>query len=994
MQHRVLIADFDLFSKVGGGQTFYRAIIEKNPDIEFSYLALNERADATRPANAHAVRYQEHYHDREWARYCDVVPPRWSLRSMVLASNIAYSVRGMEFDVVDLPDYEQLGYCLRPALEYHGVTAGKIALSMHGTISTSVSLNWLGDGTLNRALALQEDMQYQAVDLRYGLSAAYLDEWRERFDLESHYLSPLRFLDFPEPTRTRRSHRSPDLLFVGRTEKRKGPDLFVEMAWWLRRGAYGTARIIGPDSHDPHGISSEHHLRHMILPRLGVAEIDLQPAATPAELRKRFASRSLVVLPSRYDTFNLVAVESLFSGCPTAIGSGAGVCRFLDETFPDVPYLRIDMARPLACLSEMSDILADYDAYRDRLVDALQSAKSEIAKPEIAGPALAQIYSAQPAYDAGVRQEADDWYRMLMQYKPVEGRISRLKQRARTLVKKHTTPELRRTVKSLRPRRVAGNIKRAVKERLRSTPLFYRAQSKALQLQAHNFAARYHAIGWLPEANAAQLEAKLHHTAQLVSDLRIDRIRLWREMARLEHLRGNDLVSATYRLRAMRLAGGDRFHDLPSVERTLTEQGFAQEASVARAMFSNSHERDAHCQELLDRALAAHRNPTLQEFELVDDRRQRSDFRASVIVSLYDAADKLPLFLETLGLQTLIRAGQVDLVLVDSGSPGDEYQAFRSWADRTQIPAVYARSARRESIQAAWNRGIELARGQYLSFLGVDEAILPQTLETLAGELDSDRSLDWVQANSLVTNVDRGGHWVNDIMVYDRTDYDQPMVYLETCYLSYVGALYRRRIHERFGYYDASFGAAGDTEFKNRVLPFIRSRVIPRTMGVFWNYPSGQTTCSPRAEVEDLRAWYLHRTPAGVRYALRNSDLHVAENLLFSALKYRKSYCRHWSTDIEYAHNLAEFLRAEHPDASATHLFDGVCKLLETYRLLDWLPQISHVSLRGSLEQANRVARQIAEQHRQLSAERIQPVYGVFNDNRHEQHNYVWRTAA
>src|SRR5581483_7316267 len=134
-----------------------------------------------------------------------------------------------------------------------------------------------------------------------------------------------------------------------------------------------------------------------------------------------------------------------------------------------------------------------------------------------------------------------------------------------------------------------------------------------------------------------------------------------------------------------------------------------------------------------------------------DDRRERSGFRASVVVSLYNAADKLPLCLETLGLQTLIRAGQVDVVLVDSGSPGDEYQAFRAWAERTRIPAVYARSARRESIQAAWNRGIELARGDYLSFLGVDEAILPQTLETLAAELDADRSLDWVQANSLVT---------------------------------------------------------------------------------------------------------------------------------------------------------------------------------------------------------------------------------------------------
>jgi glycosyltransferase involved in cell wall biosynthesis len=989
MQLRVLIADFDLFSTVGGGQTFYRAVIEKNPEIDFYYLSVNEPTTAARPANAHPIAYHEHYLSREWTRYCDVLPPRWSLRSTLAASNIAYSVRGHEFDVVDMPDYQQLGYSLRPALERHGVSVGKLALSMHGSISTTISMNWGGDGTLNRALVLEEEMQYQTVDLRYGLSAAYLDEWRARFDLESHYLSPLRFVERPEPTRTRRSPRSPDLVFVGRTEKRKGPDLFVEMAWWLRRGAYGTARIIGPPSHDPQGVSSEHYLRDLIHRRLGPSEIDLLPGANPAQLRKRFASRSLVVLPSRYDTFNLVAIESILSGCPTAIGSGAGVCRFLDETFAEVPYVRIDIDRPLACLPQIEELLADYDDYRDRLVDSLLA-----AQPKIVGPDLAQIYAAEPVFDEGARHEAECWYRLLMDHKPPQTRIGRAQLNALRIVKARTSHAFRRNVRSLHPRRVSGRIKHELKERLRSARFYYRAHSQALQLQARRFAARYYEIGWMPEVTPQQLEDKLEHVGQLVSDLRIDRIRLWREMARLEHLRGNDLVSATYRLRAMRLAGSDRFHDLAWVTRTLSERGYPQEAIAARAMYSASPERDDHCQELLEQALARHRESTSSQFELVDDRRERSGCRASVIVSLYNAADKLPLFLETLGLQTLLRTGQAEVVLVDSGSPHKEYDVFRAWAERTRLPAVFARSRERESIQSAWNRGIGLAKGEYLSFLGVDEAILPQTLEVLAAELDADRTLDWVQGNSLVTNVDKRGQWVNDIMTYDRSDYDQPLVYLETCYLSWVGSLYRRRIHERLGYYDATFGAAGDTEFKNRVLPFIKSRVIPRTLGVFWNYPSGQTTCSPRAEIEDLRAWYLHRTPAGVRYALRSSDLHVAESLLYSALQYRKSYCRHWSTDVEYAHNLAEFLREEHPDASAIYLFDGICKLLETYRLLDCLPSISQQSLRGSLEQANRLTAQIAGQHRQLTAERIRPVYGVFNDNRHEQHSYIWRTAA
>src|SRR5690349_9918009 len=133
------------------------------------------------------------------------------------------------------------------------------------------------EGECNQELVAQEDMQFQAVDLRYGLSLSYLDEWREKFDLASHYLSPLRFIELewrekfdlashylsplrfierPTPKTVRVSSKSPDLLFVGRTEKRKGPDLFVDLAWWLPRDCFRDAKIIGPESYDPHGKGS------------------------------------------------------------------------------------------------------------------------------------------------------------------------------------------------------------------------------------------------------------------------------------------------------------------------------------------------------------------------------------------------------------------------------------------------------------------------------------------------------------------------------------------------------------------------------------------------------------------------------------------------------------------------------------------------------------------------------------------------------------------
>lgn len=987
---KVLIADFDLFHAMGGGQTFYRSIIEKNPQIEFCYLRTREAASAPRPANARAIPYQVHYLDEDWRRFCDVLP-RWSLNAFLRANNIAWSVRGDEFDVVDLPDYEQFGLFLRPALRQHQVAARRIALSLHGRISTTIALNWRTEGELDREIATQEDLQFKTVDLRYGLSRTYLDEWRQVTPLESHYLSPLRFLDPPSPCYAPSTASAPDLAFIGRTEKRKGPDLFVDLAWWLPRASYGRARIIGPQSYDAAGTGSSLNLYTMANNRLGVGQIDLSGAMSRQELRQLFASRTVCVLPSRYDTFNLVAIESLFSGCPTAIGTGAGICRFLNETLPEVPFVSIDVDNVYASLPQLQEVLEDYDGYRARLVAALGA-----ARPTVQGPGLQEIYESASRGDDATQHEMDEWYARLMSQASSPGLLhpTRIKAGAKRLLTKATSPEFRRRLKTLRPRQLLANTRQMLKRRLRTSPLYDRLRMAHVMAHARPLARGYQHMHWSGERTDAQIESKLQTCAQLVGSLRVDRVRLWRELARLESLRENDLVAATYRVRAMRLVGQDRFGDLPVVAEILHTHGYAREAQTVEAMYGHDGDSLHQCQELLRLAARNDEPRPAAPFERLDDRRDGAPPRVSVIVSLYNAADNLSTFLHALALQTLVRRRQAEVVLVDSGSPGAEYAVFCQAMQNLRIPIVYARTSGRETIQAAWNRGIALAKGEYLSFLGVDEGILPDALEVLAAELDADASVDWVQANSLVTNVNERGHWLNDVMTYDRTDYQQPFVYLETCYLSWVGALYRRSIHDRLGMYDASFSAAGDTEFKNRVLPRIKTKIIPRTLGIFWNYPANRTTCSPRAELEDLRAWYLHRSLAGVDYAFSGRDPAEAAQLLYAALRYRKSYCQHYSSDIDYAYNLCQFLRKQDPDSPAVQYAAGVERLLEAYRSLDWIQQPSARSLRRALWRTSRIADEVAAQHRQMNGHLVEPAYRVFNDNRHEQHHLVWPTAA
>ena len=206
---------------------------------------------------------------------------------------------------------------------------------------------------------------------------------------------------------------------------------------------------------------------------------------------------------------------------------------------------------------------------------------------------------------------------------------------------------------------------------------------------------------------------------------------------------------------------------------------------------------------------------------------------------------------------------------------------------------------------------------------------------------------------------------------------------------------------DRFGLYDESFRAAGDTEFKNRILPHIRSVHVPRALGVFNNYPEERTTAHPRAEIEDLRAWYLWRTAAGMRHAFANRPAEDAMALLRTALNYRKSFCGHLSSDFDLADAIARSLvgRPDAPAAWVQHATQATGAALATLRQLDHLPRALSSGPRG-LNLARYVFAQVkaahgpmAEQHRVLFDLPARPHYDVFNDNRYEQHWWSWSGA-
>ena len=969
---KVLLLCNDLFLNIGGGQTIYRTIIESTPDVDFYYYRRREdEINPLRPANAHVLSIQ---HDSGIGVKSDPLAPVHYIGAINQLNLYAKGAAGQSFDVVESPDFEVFGGFIREVFEYHGIRFGRSVLSLHGNISTSIKLNWNKGQTLS--LEDLEFRQFSRADGVYGISPAYIDRWRQKFERPVEFIDPLYFVNRTPavPVPNPRTPGRPGLYCIGRLEKLKGPDIFLELARWLPSDLYSDPFIVGGNEWvSPTAVASD--ILYGCAAHRGWEHLNYLGQMQPGQLMKLFSDRNMIVLPVRADSLNLVALEALFSGCPVAISSRAGVCAYLDQYWPNLPYVKIDFNNLYGCVESLAEVLRNYDQCRAELKGHLD--ENPVNLPPLK---MGEIY--QKFLDSPLPPKAADIYEL----SPKLSLRYMAKAAAKKIIPQAARPHLRRARNMARTGRAKfiETCDSFIRKGRRKKYAYIGALTK------FRHTAKY--ISNQIENSKQDLSNKLSCIYSAAEASPLLRVWYWKEIARLEDIRKKDVFSAVYKLRIMRALGRDRFDSLASCLRSLKESGYPEVARAAQAMYAPGVDSVGAVYDYLKSCRERNLAKPDQPYELLDDRREPGQPKVSVIVSLYNAAPKLKFFLTALANQTLVKKGLVEFIIQDSASQLPEKEALDAFLSETPLSLVYGRSGQRETIQGAWNRGIKMARAPYLVFLGVDEGLYPEALETLADELDRHPEADWVMSSSQVTKVDPNGVLDCDIMTYRRGGATKDHNYMDTCYVSWVGGMYRKSLHDRCGFYDESFRGAGDTEFKNRILPDIQVRFLSQTLGIFFDYPEERTTATPMAEIEDCRAWYIHRTLGGVRYAFENRPLSDVRIQLLRTLGYRKSYCGHLSTDFDYGAALAEYGYEREGGQWWSAMLTDLKTLREMLRALEYgvkpgiLPVRRYISL-------FKQAAALEQKHRSMFGGEAQPSYNLFNDNRYEQHSWLWKSS-
>lgn len=234
-----------------------------------------------------------------------------------------------------------------------------------------------------------------------------------------------------------------------------------------------------------------------------------------------------------------------------------------------------------------------------------------------------------------------------------------------------------------------------------------------------------------------------------------------------------------------------------------------------------------------------------------------TDFLVTAIVSTYAAAAFIGECLDDLINQTL--ADRLEIIVVDAASPEDEHAIVVDY-QRRHPHLRYIRTPERIGVYAAWNLAARAARGRYLVSCSTNDRLAGHALEMLARVLEERPEIAITYGSSMLT---RKPHQTLADFEFSGAYLWPGFTFRSLLQKPAVGphAMWRRKLHQRFGYFDESFTAIADQDFWLRVGRHEELWNINDVTGLYWLSDDSLSGNVARAQAEYREINERHRRP-------------------------------------------------------------------------------------------------------------------------------------
>jgi glycosyltransferase involved in cell wall biosynthesis len=184
----------------------------------------------------------------------------------------------------------------------------------------------------------------------------------------------------------------------------------------------------------------------------------------------------------------------------------------------------------------------------------------------------------------------------------------------------------------------------------------------------------------------------------------------------------------------------------------------------------------------------------------MSDSTYKTPPKISIVIAVFNGAKTFQECLDSFTQQTY---QYKELLVIDGGSTDGTIDLIIA----NQQHMHYWISEPDKGIYDAWNKALKHASGDWVSFLGADDTLLPNALQNYSSYLQTheDEALDYVSSK---VNLVSGDKFIRTI--------GKPWkwhAFKRYMNVAHVGSLHHKRLYEKYGGYDTSYKICADYEF-------------------------------------------------------------------------------------------------------------------------------------------------------------------------------------
>jgi glycosyltransferase involved in cell wall biosynthesis len=235
------------------------------------------------------------------------------------------------------------------------------------------------------------------------------------------------------------------------------------------------------------------------------------------------------------------------------------------------------------------------------------------------------------------------------------------------------------------------------------------------------------------------------------------------------------------------------------------------------------------------------------------------NYRCSSFCSLYKGEKFVQGYLEDMLKQSIF--DDIEFIFLDCASPENEKDFILPLTEEYSN-IKYHKLDSDPGLYAAWNIAIKMCSSNLIGNWNIDDRKNINSFEILVKCFDRDPDLDVAYGLTYVSTI------ANE--KYENNDYSQIYPYLPHSFENLLRnnsphcmPLWKKSLHDRFGYFDENYKTAADGDFWLRcAVGGARIKMVNHPVGLYYENPTGRST-NPETlkemigEVNSMRSKYF-----------------------------------------------------------------------------------------------------------------------------------------